>query len=55
VAESVVGLEVAAGTVLELDPDEVAVFRGRSATELEGKSRSVARCSPCVIRLDALK
>jgi len=55
VAQNVVGLEVAVGAVLELDPDEVTVFRGRSATELEGKSRSVVRCSPRVNRLDALK
>lgn len=54
VAESVVGLKVAVGAVLELDPDEVTVFRGRSATKLEGKSRSVVRYRHCVNRLKAL-
>lgn len=42
-AESVVGLK-ALSAVLELDPDEVTVFGGRSATELKGESRSVIGC-----------
>lgn len=44
VAESMVGLEGAIGAVLKLDPDEVAIFGGRSATELESKSRGVVGC-----------
>jgi len=41
VAERVEGLEVVVGAVLELDPQEVTVLRGRSTTELEGKGRSI--------------
>lgn len=40
-AKSVVGLEVVVGAVLELEPQEVTVLRGRSAAELEGKSRGI--------------
>lgn len=39
-AESVVGLEVVVGSVLELDPQEVTVLRSRSTVELKGDGRS---------------
>ena len=41
VAESVVGLEVVVGAVLELDPQEVTVLRRGSAADLKGDGRSV--------------
>ena len=44
VAERMEGLEVVVCAVLELDPQEVTVLRGRATTELEGKSRSIVGC-----------
>jgi len=41
VAESVVGLEVVVGAVLELDPQEVTVLRRGSAADLKSDGRSV--------------
>jgi hypothetical protein len=55
VTEGVIGLEGAVSAVLELDPDEVTVFRGRSATELKGKSRGVHLKEPtCSKRVQQL-
>jgi hypothetical protein len=41
VAESVVGLEVVVGTVLELEPQESTVLGRGSAAELKGEGRNV--------------